>query len=75
MIVGDIGSGKSSLLFAMLSEMTPSPEDSPKIEINGDVAFCPQKPWILSGTVKDNILFFLPYDEGKFKKVVYYAGL
>ena len=25
MIVGDIGSGKSSLLYAMLSEMTPEP--------------------------------------------------
>lgn len=25
MIVGDIGSGKSSLLYSMLSEMTPDP--------------------------------------------------
>ena len=25
MIVGDIGSGKSSLLYSMLSEMTPGP--------------------------------------------------
>lgn len=75
MIVGDIGSGKSSLLYAMLSEMTPDPESNPKITINGNVAFCSQKPWILSGTVKENILFFQPYDEEKFKKVVYYAGL
>ena len=67
MIVGDIGSGKSSLLYAILSEMTPDPETDPKITINGSVAFCSQKPWIMSGTVKENILFFLPENEEKLK--------
>ena len=75
MIVGDIGSGKSSLLYAILSEMTPDPEADPKITINGSVAFCSQKPWIMSGTVKENIMFFLPEDEDKLKKVIHYASL
>ena len=75
MVVGDIGSGKSSLLYAILNEMIPNPESSPKINIYGDVAFCSQKPWIISGTVKENILFFLPEDKEKLKKVIYYASL
>ena len=29
----------------------------------------------MSGTVKENITFFLPFEEEKFNKVVYYAGL
>ena len=75
MVVGDIGSGKSSLLYAMLSEMTPDPDAHPSISINGSIAFCSQKPWIMSGTVKENIMFFLPFEEEKFNKVIYYAGL
>ena len=62
MIVGDIGSGKSSLLYSILNEMTPDPLSDPKITINGNIAFCSQKAWILSGTLKQNILFFEPYD-------------
>ena len=65
MVVGDIGSGKSSLLYALLGEMTPDLESHPEIHIHGSVAFCSQKPWIMSGTVKANILFFLPLDEEK----------
>lgn len=75
MIVGDIGSGKSSLLYAILCEMTPDPESNPQITINGSLAYCPQKPWIRAGTVKDNITFFQPYDENKMKKVIYFAAL
>ena len=75
MIVGDIGSGKSSLLYSLLSEMTPSPSSNPSIEINGSIAFCSQKPWIMSATVKENILCFKPYDEKKFQTVLHYASL
>ena len=55
--------------------MTPSPQTNPKISINGEIAFCSQKPWILSGTVKENITFFQPEDEEKLRKVIYYACL
>lgn len=29
-----------------------------------------QKPWLIRGTIRDNILFGKPYDEAKFKAVV-----
>ena len=75
MIIGDIGSGKSSLLYAILNEMTVNSSQLPEIRINGNIAFCSQKPWIMSGTVKDNILFHEVYDSDKFEKVLYYSGL
>jgi ATP-binding cassette subfamily C (CFTR/MRP) protein 10 len=63
MIIGDIGSGKSSLLYAILNEMTPQPDKQPKITINGTIAYSAQKAWIMTGTVKENILFFQNYDK------------
>ena len=73
MIVGDTGSGKSSLLYAILDEMIPDP--STKSSIHGTIGFCPQKPWIMAGTIKENIVFFSPFDKDKLEKVIYYSGL
>jgi ATP-binding cassette subfamily C (CFTR/MRP) protein 10 len=63
MIIGDIGSGKSSLLYAILNEMTPEPDRQSKININGTIAYSAQKAWIMTGTVKENILFFEKYEK------------
>jgi polynucleotide 5'-kinase involved in rRNA processing len=52
MIIGDIGSGKSSLLYAILNEMTPEPYRNSQITINGTIAYSSQKAWIMTGTVK-----------------------
>lgn len=46
-----------------------------KVEINGEIAYASQKPWIMSASVKDNILFTLPYDDAKFNRVIHYASL
>ena len=29
-----------------------------------------QQPWLIRGTIRDNILFGKPYDEAKFKSVI-----
>jgi ABC-type multidrug transport system fused ATPase/permease subunit len=58
-IVGEVGSGKSSLLEALLGNLHPTP-DSGKFAINGTIAYCSQKPWIMSGSIKDNIIFGNP---------------
>ena len=55
MIVGDIGSGKSSLLMAILNEMIA--DENASVLINGSIAYSAQKPWIMSETVKNNITF------------------
>ena len=38
--------------------------------IDSAIAFVAQIPWIENATIKDNILFDLPYDSGRYKKVV-----
>ena len=45
------------------------------IEINGSIAYASQKPWILSGTVRDNIVFCNPFNKQLFEKVIYLSAL
>jgi ABC-type transport system involved in cytochrome bd biosynthesis fused ATPase/permease subunit len=63
MVLGDIGSGKSSLIYAILGEMKPQPGHSPSIAVAGSVALTAQKAWILSSSVEDNILMTAAKDE------------
>ncbi|XP_020268555.1 ABC transporter C family member 13 [Asparagus officinalis] len=53
-IIGEIGSGKSSLLSSILGEMRTV---NGLISSRGSIAYVPQVPWILSGSIRDNILF------------------
>jgi len=53
-VVGAVGSGKSSLLAALLGEME---RKEGSVEMRGRVAFVPQQAWIQNATLKDNILF------------------
>ena len=38
--------------------------------IDSAIAFVAQIPWIENASIKDNILFGLPYDSGRYKKVI-----
>ncbi|KAI8847503.1 P-loop containing nucleoside triphosphate hydrolase protein [Chytridium lagenaria] len=53
-VVGPVGSGKSSLLNAMIGEMTRL-EGS--VTFHGRIAYVPQQPWILTDTVEGNVIF------------------
>lgn len=52
MIVGRVGSGKSSLLMTLLNEL---PIQSGSIRINGTLSYASQEPWLFSGTIRENI--------------------
>ncbi|KAG0223167.1 hypothetical protein BGW42_006079 [Actinomortierella wolfii] len=71
-VVGAVGSGKSSLLNALVGEMRKA---SGSIEFGGSVGYSPQSAWIQNATVKDNILFGLPYDEAKYNRVIKQCAL
>ena len=58
-ITGAVGSGKSSLLAAILGEL---PLHKGEISYHGKLAFVPQIPWVFSGTIRENILFGLPFN-------------
>ncbi|KAF9203578.1 hypothetical protein BGZ49_006268 [Haplosporangium sp. Z 27] len=66
-IVGAVGSGKSSLLNALVGEMRKT---GGTMEYGGTIGYCPQSAWIQNATVKDNILFGLPLDEERYQRVI-----
>ncbi|KAI0709575.1 P-loop containing nucleoside triphosphate hydrolase protein [Cerioporus squamosus] len=78
LIVGPTGSGKTSLLMALLGEMhaIPSGPDSfVSLPRTGGVAYAAQESWIQSETIRANILFGSPYDEVRYNKVIKHCAL
>jgi ABC-type transport system involved in cytochrome bd biosynthesis fused ATPase/permease subunit len=63
-----IGSGKSSLLSAIIGEMKQTNGET-RVSSN-KIAYCPQQSWIQNGTVKENIVFGLPFDANKYKQAI-----
>ena len=54
-VVGATASGKSSLLQALLGQMTVTAGAA--VIPQRPVAYCPQTPWIFSSSVRENVLF------------------
>ncbi|EDQ86995.1 uncharacterized protein MONBRDRAFT_10377, partial [Monosiga brevicollis MX1] len=71
---GAVGAGKSTLLATLLAE-TLVMNDVGRAHIDGDVAYVSQQAWIQSSTLRDNILFGLPFNERLYRNVVFAAGL
>uniref|UniRef100_A0A8C5JW94 MRP2 protein n=1 Tax=Junco hyemalis TaxID=40217 RepID=A0A8C5JW94_JUNHY len=66
-VVGPVGSGKSSLVSAMLGEME---NIKGHINIQGSLAYVPQQAWIQNATLKDNIIFGSEVDEARYQQVL-----
>ncbi|AWP14018.1 putative canalicular multispecific organic anion transporter 1 isoform 3 [Scophthalmus maximus] len=66
-VVGAVGSGKSSLMSALLGEMHRT---KGFINIQGSLAFVPQQAWIQNATLRDNILFGSPHEDKKLQEVI-----
>jgi ATP-binding cassette subfamily C (CFTR/MRP) protein 1 len=66
-IVGRVGSGKSSLLHAMLGDLHKLDGE---VVVRGTVAYVPQNAWIMNASVKDNILFGHRYDPDFYQKTI-----
>ncbi|KAJ0255573.1 ABC transporter C family member 9 [Hirschfeldia incana] len=66
-ICGAVGSGKSSLLSSILGEIQKL---RGTVRVSGKQAYVPQSPWILTGTIRDNILFGSIYESEKYEKTV-----
>ncbi|KAK9359938.1 P-loop containing nucleoside triphosphate hydrolase protein [Lipomyces starkeyi] len=88
-IVGPTGSGKTSLLMALLGEMKllegkvclPSlrdrnpPKPDPETGMTDSVAYCAQQPWLLNDSIRNNIIFGAPYIESRYKQCVHACAL
>ncbi|PSN38190.1 hypothetical protein C0J52_15039, partial [Blattella germanica] len=68
-IVGRVGSGKTSLLSALLGEMHSIKGDI-KWTSGSTVAYAAQKPWLLNATLRDNILFGEPFRPRRYRRVI-----
>ncbi|KAG1791532.1 P-loop containing nucleoside triphosphate hydrolase protein [Suillus plorans] len=66
-VLGRVGSGKSSLLSAIIGDMRKAEGE---VALSGNVAYAAQNPWILSASVRDNILFSHEYDEVFYNLVI-----
>lgn len=51
----------------ILGELVPT---EGKIKHSGHISFSPQNSWIMPGTIRDNILFGLTYDEYRYTSVI-----
>lgn len=65
-VTGSIGTGKTSLLNAIEGSMRKESGDS---KIYGSLTFC-SYPWIQNETIKENILFGLPFIRSKYESIV-----
>jgi ABC-type multidrug transport system fused ATPase/permease subunit len=83
-IAGPTGSGKTSLLMAILGEMQllsgsvhipgglarQDLRPDPRDGLTESVAYCAQQAWLVNATIKENILFASPYDEDRYLEVI-----
>jgi ABC-type multidrug transport system fused ATPase/permease subunit len=72
MVVGAVGSGKSTLVSGVLGEV---PHVSGTVEVSADISYVPQEAWIINASVRSNILFGKPYDEKLYKEVLRASAL
>ncbi|KAI8847273.1 P-loop containing nucleoside triphosphate hydrolase protein [Chytridium lagenaria] len=73
-VVGPVGAGKSSLLNALLGEMDPIQGTRMALR-SRKIAYCTQQPFILSGTIKDNITFGLAFHPRKMDHVIHACAM
>jgi ABC-type multidrug transport system fused ATPase/permease subunit len=80
-VCGSVGAGKSTLLLSLLGEtrlisgkvFLPTPlfrNTTAANELVDSVAYCAQTPYLLSDSVRANILFGLPYDKARYEQAV-----
>lgn len=71
-IVGRVGSGKSSILMSIMGEL---PIVSGNLTLYGRISYASQDPWIFAGTIEENILFGAAYDEKRLTEVIQVCAL
>jgi hypothetical protein len=62
-----VGAGKSSLISAILGQMT---KVEGRVEVVDSVAYVAQQAWIQNATVKNNILFGKEMDWHRYQEIV-----
>ena len=77
-VLGETGSGKTCFINSLLNYLDFFPKinkDNNKEKeifniINGTISYAPQNPWILNGTIRENITFYNEFNEERYRKVL-----
>ncbi|KAI3396009.1 hypothetical protein diail_580 [Diaporthe ilicicola] len=68
-IVGPVASGKSSIFRALMGGLQPI--EAQRCQVNSpSLAYAPQAAWLLSETVRENIIFGRPFDQAWYQQVL-----
>ncbi|KAL7702915.1 multidrug resistance protein E, partial [Lotmaria passim] len=66
-VLGPTGSGKSTLLDSLIGALAVT---RGRVACSRSVAYVPQQPWIMSATLRDNVVFFGAADAAAFERAV-----
>ncbi|GLC46288.1 hypothetical protein PLESTB_000995200 [Pleodorina starrii] len=72
MVVGGVGSGKSSLLTALIGHMG---RVSGEVQLGGKIAYVAQSAWIMNDTLQENVLMGQPLDPERYRTALRVAQL
>ncbi|GAW02588.1 P-loop containing nucleoside triphosphate hydrolase protein [Lentinula edodes] len=81
LIVGSTGSGKTSMLMALLGEMHFIPHNSGlhqpwfNLPRGRGVAYAAQESWVQNATIKENIIFDSPFEATRYRQVLHQCAL
>jgi ABC-type multidrug transport system fused ATPase/permease subunit len=67
-VYGEVAAGKTALLQALLGELDITAGEL--VRPDQMVAYCAQTPWLQSMSIRDNILFSYPFEEGRYKQTL-----
>jgi ABC-type multidrug transport system fused ATPase/permease subunit len=73
LVVGAVGSGKSAFINAIIGELDS--ETGYYKYYNGSLSYASQSPWIVNGTIRDNIVMGRYFDYERYKTVLQVTGL
>ena len=68
-VVGQVGSGKSSLLSAMIGDMEKAGMNT-EVNIIGDVSYVPQQAWMQNASLQYNVTFGKAFNEKLYNRVI-----
>eukprot|EP00835_Amoeboradix_gromovi_P005060 NODE_442_length_8548_cov_0.231862.p1 type:complete len:1245 gc:universal NODE_442_length_8548_cov_0.231862:1465-5199(+) len=74
-IIGPTGSGKSSLLSALLGEMHTIQGEYSLPKRSKGVAYVPQQAWLMNATIRENIVFGQDIDLVRYNGTIYDCAL
>lgn len=71
-LIGPVGSGKSTLMSALLGELH---KESGEVTVVGKVAYVPQVSWIPNDSFRNSILFGRQMENAKYRQTLQMCGL